>query len=247
MLAAERHARILEYLEHRERASVEQLATVLATSATTVRRDLTSLQRAGFLRRVHGGAVRGRRLPPTVPSPPTDDALARSIRRRLTPGDAVILVGPLVMPIVARQLAADPMRLIVVTNQLDVAQVLLGNSGIDVILLGGKLHPDGHTLPQPIGAADLKYLVAMKIFLEVEGVRHDVGITASAAEDARYKHDLLQHALQKTIVAPAGRWGLAFGHRVAKLSAVDCWITTPLSAAQREDIGDIPCEVEESR
>ena len=41
MLAAERHARILQHLERQERVSVETLAERLATSAATVRRDLT--------------------------------------------------------------------------------------------------------------------------------------------------------------------------------------------------------------
>ena len=234
-------------MEERERVAVDELCATLATSSATVRRDLSRLQRAGFLQRVHGGAVRGRKLLAPLAYSAADDALARSIRGKLTPGDAVILEGRRIMPVVAQQLAAEPIRLIVVTNALEVAHVLLGKSEIDVILLGGKLHPNGYTLPQPLGANDLKFLVAMKAFVEVEGVHETAGVTATTAEDANYKHELLQHALQKTIVAPAGRWGLAFRHRITQLSSIDAWITTPMNATQRAAAAKVPCEVEESR
>ena len=246
MLAAERHARILQHLERQERVSVETLAERLATSAATVRRDLTRLAAAGLLQRVHGGAVRGSTVPEAPAPTAGDEALADAVYRRLASGDAVILEGQLVMPAVARQLAAEPMRLIIVTNQLDVARTLLGKPGIDVILLGGRLHPAGYTLPQPLGASDLKFLVANKAFVEVEGVHGAAGVTTTAVEDARFKHDLLQHALHKTVVAPGSRGGLVFAHRIAQMDDVDCWITTPLDDAQREIAAALSCEVVES-
>jgi len=127
------------------------------------------------------------------------------------------------------------------------ARTLLGKPGIDVILLGGKLHPAGYTLPQPLGASDLKFLVANKAFVEVEGVHHAAGATTTADEDARFKHDLLQHAMHKTVVAPASRAGLVFAHRIAVMSEIDCWITTPLDDAQRDSAVAMQCEIVESQ
>jgi DeoR/GlpR family transcriptional regulator of sugar metabolism len=246
VLAAERQARILQYIESASRVSVEALSAELGASAATVRRDLTRLAVAGLLHRVHGGAVAESAAPKAAFSPYGVDALARAVYRRLATGDAVILEGQSVMPAVARRLAAEPMRLIIVTNQLDVARILLGKPGIDVIFLGGKLHPGGYTLPQPLGASDLKFLVANKAFVEVEGVHPVAGVTTTADEDARFKHDLLQHALHKTIVAPASCSGLVFGHRIAQMAEIDCWITTPLDQAQREFAAALHCEIVES-
>lgn len=245
MLSAERHARILEHLRIRQRASVEELAALLESSAATVRRDLTRLAVSGLLRRVHGGAVIDAEA--DAPRPAfSDDPLADAVYGRLAAGDAVILEGQLVMPAVAQRIAARPMRLIIATNQLDVARSLLGKPGVDVILLGGKLHPAGYTLPQPLGASDLKFLVANKAFVEVEGVHPAAGITTTAVEDAHFKHELLQHALRKTIVAPASRAGLVFGHRIAQVDEIDCWLTTPMSGAQRDVASALPFEILES-
>jgi DeoR/GlpR family transcriptional regulator of sugar metabolism len=246
VLAAERHARILQHVERRERASVGELAAVLATSPATVRRDLTRLEDAGLLQRVHGGAVVVRTLLATPAATEENEALARAVRSRLLPGDAVILVGQAVMPVVARKLASEPIRLIVVSNQLEIARTLLGKPGIEIVLLGGKLHSAGYTLPQPLGAGDLKFLVVNKAFVEVEAVHAKAGITTTLAQDAQFQRDLLQHALHKTVVAPASHWGLAFTHRVALATEIDVWLTTTLGAAQRAEVASFGCQVVES-
>lgn len=57
MLAPERHELILRSLRRHGRLRVAELAAELGVSAITVRRDLSELDSAGLLRRVHGGAV----------------------------------------------------------------------------------------------------------------------------------------------------------------------------------------------
>jgi DeoR family fructose operon transcriptional repressor len=246
LLAAERHALILGRLERDRYATVDDLAAALATSTATVRRDLGVLEEARLLERVHGGAVVTRAA--AVPPPPTgqDEALANAVYAQLVPGDAVILEGQLFMGLVARRLASHPMRLIIVTNGLEVARTLFGRPGIEVILLGGKVHPGGHTLPQPLGSNDLHFLVANKAFVEAEGVHPTVGVTTTGGEEARFKADLLHHALHKTIVAPFSRFGLAFAHPVAATREIDRWITSRVDPAAREGVASLGCEVLES-
>lgn len=57
MLAEERHARIVELVEAKGTASVAELAEVLETSESTIRRDLVQLDQAHRLAKVHGGAT----------------------------------------------------------------------------------------------------------------------------------------------------------------------------------------------
>ena len=58
MLAAERHAAILERLSGQPAVRVSGLAVALGVSEMTVRRDIDTLEARGALVRVHGGAVR---------------------------------------------------------------------------------------------------------------------------------------------------------------------------------------------
>src|ERR1700757_2020100 len=62
MYAEERQQAIAELVMSRGRASVADLAQTYDVTTETVRRDLAVLDRAGILRRVHGGAVPARAL-----------------------------------------------------------------------------------------------------------------------------------------------------------------------------------------
>ena len=57
MLAEERFDLILKQLERQRTVTVQQLCEVLNTSESTIRRDLTELDRQGRLNKVHGGAT----------------------------------------------------------------------------------------------------------------------------------------------------------------------------------------------
>ncbi|HSY18901.1 MAG TPA: DeoR family transcriptional regulator, partial [Candidatus Acidoferrales bacterium] len=56
MTPEERKHRIEAYLQRVEFASLEELAQHVEASTSTVRRDLTTLEAGGSLRRTHGGA-----------------------------------------------------------------------------------------------------------------------------------------------------------------------------------------------
>ena len=58
MIAEERRNRIVELVNAHGAMSVTDLMEDLGASESTVRRDLSSLHKAGMLRRVHGGATR---------------------------------------------------------------------------------------------------------------------------------------------------------------------------------------------
>jgi len=57
MLAAERHAQILEELSQRGVVRIARLSEVMGVSEMTIRRDLEQLGDAGLLNKVHGGAT----------------------------------------------------------------------------------------------------------------------------------------------------------------------------------------------
>ena len=57
MLAEERFALILNLLAEKRTATVQELCEALNASESTIRRDLTELDRQGRLNKVHGGAT----------------------------------------------------------------------------------------------------------------------------------------------------------------------------------------------
>ena len=57
MYAEERQQAIADLLSQRGRLSVTELSDRFTVTTETVRRDLSTLERAGIVRRVHGGAI----------------------------------------------------------------------------------------------------------------------------------------------------------------------------------------------
>ena len=62
MYTEERQNEIVRIAREQGRADVTTLAAGLNVTAETIRRDLTTLERAGVLRRVHGGAIPTERM-----------------------------------------------------------------------------------------------------------------------------------------------------------------------------------------
>lgn len=231
----DRLASIVAQLDHRKRMSVAEFSVVLGASSATIRRDLNRLVKAGIVRRVHGGAVLVRDAI-VERSSEVQRALARGVLAQIHPGDVVVLEGERVMPLVAELLVESPVRSVVISNNLTVAHTLQGRAGIDVMLIGGKLSASGTTLPAATGVGDLKYLVANKAFVEVDGMHPAAGASARSAEEAALKHAILQHALHTAIVGAFEVWGTTFAHRIAPPNEIEAWITTAVPDARRDEI-----------
>lgn len=241
----DRLASMVDQLDHRKRMSVAEFSALLGTSSATVRRDLNRLVKAGIVRRVHGGAVLARDAQ-FERSSETQRMLARGVHAQLRPGDVVVLEGERVMPLVAELLVESPVRSVVVSNSLTVARTLASCAGIEVILIGGKLSPSGQTLPTAMGVGDLKYLVANKAFVEIDGMHPVAGASARVQEEAAFKHAILQHALHTAIIGAFELWGATFAHRIALPSEIEMWITTPIPSARRGDVRDLAATIVES-
>ena len=57
MLIVERQQRLLGILQQQRSAQLDELASTLGVSASTVRRDLEALEQTGEIKRTHGGAI----------------------------------------------------------------------------------------------------------------------------------------------------------------------------------------------
>lgn len=100
MYAPERQQEILRLAREGGRVDVLSLAEEFQVTAETVRRDLKALDRAGLVRRVHGGAIpsRGWTSSPTspsgTPSPPTRSSASHGPRSPSSPAAKAAPAAP---------------------------------------------------------------------------------------------------------------------------------------------------------
>lgn len=150
-----RHRQILAKARETERVTVDGLAEHFGVTLQTIRRDLTELAEAGFLERVHGGAV----LPSGLVNiryearralnEAAKRAIGQTAARRVPNGSSLFLNIGTTTEAVARALVHHQ-GLLVVTNNMNVARILSANPDCELVLSGGRMRSEDEGL---VGAA----------------------------------------------------------------------------------------------
>ena len=155
MLAEERFSLIMEQLNRKRTVTVQELCEALNTSESTIRRDLTELDRLGKLNKVHGGAtLPDSRFLADEPTMEAKETLAVEQKRSIAQAAAELInaddfvfidAGSTTLELV-RALAGDALKASYVTNGVAHARAL-ARKGCRVYLPGGLLRdPQTHSL-----------------------------------------------------------------------------------------------------
>lgn len=139
-----RQVEILDIARREGKVSVEELAQRFGVTVQTIRRDLTDLDSAGQLDRVHGGAVVGSGTS-NVAYDERKSHLANekaAIARRCAaaiPNDCSVFLNiGTSTEAVARELRHHK-NLLVITNNMNIANTLASNSECEVVVTGGTV------------------------------------------------------------------------------------------------------------
>jgi DeoR family fructose operon transcriptional repressor len=231
MYAEERQQVIVRLARADGRVDVATLADTLTVTAETIRRDLTSLERAGVLRRVHGGAIPVERVG-FQPAVETRDALltgekeriARAALAEVPETGAVILDAGTTTARLARALPVDR-ELTVVVNSPVIATILGTRPHITVLLIGGRLR--GRTLATVDDWA-LRPLADMYVdvaFLGTDGLSVERGLTTSDPAEAAVKRAMIGAARRTVLLADRTKIGNDHLARFGTLDDLDLLVT----------------------
>lgn len=173
-----RDDRLLALLREQGRASVAEIAEHLAIGTATVRRDLERLSRDGRLVRTYGGAALGAR---GVADPEAGEATAQkraigaAAAEMVSDGQTIVISSGSTTLELARRLT-NRQRLTVITNTLDVAEVLIDCEGIELIVLGGVVRPRMHSLLGHLTELAANELRADTLFMGIPAISLEHGL-----------------------------------------------------------------------
>ncbi len=237
---AERQQLILHALRRSGRVDAAEIAVELNVTGETVRKDLIQLERAGLLRRVHGGAVPVEQLShePAV-STRTEYAaektrIARAALAYLPANGSILIDAGSTTAQLAELLPGD-VDLTVYTNTLSVALALVNRPRLTIFTLGGRLR--GPTLAE-VGDFAARALADINVdvaFLGTNGISLDRGLTTPDAAEAAVKRLMLATAQQRILLADHSKVGLVRGSRHAGIDDIDIFITDDGLARGRRD------------
>lgn len=250
LLPQQRQDDILTRLGATGGVRVAQLAKEFGVTEETIRRDLEKLDRAGKLRRTHGGAVptaEPNRDPPfevrTSAFHDAKVAIARAAVRHIAENDVIALDASSTVHELARILPDMPMT--VITNAVPATVVLLERPKIRVVSTGGQIDVRSRSCVGSFAESTLARLNINKFFMSTKGVDFTRGLSEALDDQARIKRLMMDRAeatyllVDHSKLAAAAAVHLADLHEVAKL-ITDVGATPEQLAALR----DLEMEVE---
>jgi DeoR family transcriptional regulator, aga operon transcriptional repressor len=231
-----RRQRILEVVGEHGFARVAELSAAFHVSDVTVRSDLDALDRAGAIRRVHGGAM--------LPGAPfalersfeesleTSGEEKRSIGRLATdlvePGSSVFVDVGTTTAAFARALVEreDLSGLTIVTNGLSIARELEPCIPRNqVIVTGGTLRPLQHSLVAPLASLVLEQLHVDVAVIGCNGVDRLGGVTNVNVAEAELKRLMVRRADRTIVVADGSKLGQIHLGRIAGTEEIAALVT----------------------
>lgn len=233
MYAEERQQAMAALVLQRGRASVVELAETYDVTTETVRRDLAILDRAGLLRRVHGGAVPARALHlvesnvgerETTRADDKDRIAAAAVDYFPPSGGSVLLDAGTTTARIAALVPTDR-DLTVVTNSVPIAARLAGLPSVSLQLLGGRVR--GLT-QAAVGEQALRVLDTLRVdvaFIGTNGISPGHGLSTPDSEEAAVKRAMVRAASYVVVAADSSKAGRENFVSFAPLSSVDTLLT----------------------
>lgn len=194
-LREERQKIILNRLARDGRVLATALAREFCTSEDTIRRDLRELAGAGRCRRVYGGALplspafgthADRETEAPVRKAALGQACARFVKSLLRARNTLFLDAGSTNLAIARALPLD-LDVTVVTNAPDIAAVLMGRSGIELVVIGGRIDPRAGAALGARALRDAREIRADLAILGTCAVSAEAGLATFGAEEAELK------------------------------------------------------------
>jgi len=227
---------ILDTVHRTGRVSVEKLAAKLHTSAATIRRDLSELERRGLLKRQHGTAVA---VDPVVQETFRADSSFQEQLRRMAdekrrigiaaaklvqPGQTIAIGAGTTTTHVARALPLLD-NVTVVTNTLNIGLELARRDNIKLFVTGGYLHGAWFSLTGPTALAAIREMYFDQVFLSASGVHPERGLTDSHPEEAAINRAFLKQARKKVVVVDHTKFSIVANNFLSSLEDLDLIIT----------------------
>jgi DeoR family transcriptional regulator, aga operon transcriptional repressor len=230
-----RRARELAALQAGGYVSVAELASLFDVSKVTVRADLDELASRGLLRRVRGGAVlRSTTLAERnfeeaeIAASEEKQAIGRAAADLVSAGDTVILDGGTTTTAVAVALSAraELSDITVLTSSLTIAFALESAAPrVTVIVTGGTLRPQQHSLVEPLAGLILASVHAGTAFIGCSGVDVEAGVSNVNLPETEVKKRIISASQRRIVCADSSKLGRVALAQICRLEAVDLLIT----------------------
>ena len=241
MFTEERQQKILELIQQTGKIRISELTNMFSVSEVTLRNDLSTLARKGYLTRTHGGALlQEHSIFPgkarlsfggkDVPNLAAKRAIGRRAVEYIESGMNILLDAGTTILEIARNLHGFR-DLTVITDSIPVAVELSGEEEITVLLTGGVLRPASLAVIGPESWSMLEGIHVQRAFIGARGYSPERGFFCGNTIEGETKRRMMAVAEEKFVVVDASKFGSSSLVPFADLADFDYLLTDRINGA----------------
>lgn len=247
---AERHKYILENLAKNGFIKVNDIAKELEVTPVTIRKDLKHLEEKKLLYRTHGSASPVNPLASDI-DVQEKEKLRKEEKKRIAmaavklveENDSIIIASGSTVHMFAEQITPIN-HLTVVTASLKTSLLLNAINNIEVIQLGGIVRKNSFSVIGDYTSQFFEQITCSKLFLGVDGIDLEHGITNSNIEEAILNKKMIEASLRTIILADSSKFGRRGFGKICSLDCIDVIITdTGISRSIAQAIEEMGIEL----
>jgi len=236
----ERHQHIIREVNLKGHISVVELCESLGVSSVTIRKDLQFLEDSGLVYRTHGGVTKQNPYQTdrsVIEKEKLHEAEKRAIAKAsanfVTPNDSIIIGSGTTTQFFAREIIPQG-HLTVVTSALNVTLELLKHSNVEVIQLGGSVRHTSSSVTGQYAINTLEQFFCSKLFLGVDGIDLEYGISTTSAQEALLNQKMIAVAQQVIVLADSSKFSRKSFGKIADFSNIDVIISNEIPSSFQE-------------
>lgn len=231
MSSLKRHHKIIEIVNLKGYETVANLCKELKVSAVTIRKDLKLLEKNNKLFRTHGGASNTN--PFTIDRHVKEKEnlqieekknIAKKAAEYIKSNDSIIIASGTTMLALAREIV-PAQKLTVITSALQVAIELIRHPNVDILQLGGLIRKSSSSVVGSYAEDILKDFYCSKLYLGVDGIDFEFGITTSNSMEAQLNKKMIAVAQKVIVLTDHTKFGKRGFSKICSVDEIDEIIT----------------------
>ncbi|MFD2999365.1 DeoR/GlpR family DNA-binding transcription regulator [Pontibacter toksunensis] len=231
MTIAERHKLILDKLNTEGFVGVAELSKEMDVTMVTVRKDLKLLEDKGLLYRSHGSATP---VSPYVNDRPVNEKKLvqvdekekiAALAAKMIQEDEAVIIGSGTTVLALAKAIPKNMKLTVLTGAMNVTMALMDYQHIEVVQLGGVVRKSSSSVVGHFAEDMLASFACSKLFLGVDGVSPEFGLTTSNMMEAHLNSKMIRSVQKTIILADSSKFRKKGFGKICEVDDIDIIIT----------------------
>jgi len=228
-----RKREIASLIRQSGKVAVDELAARFGVTAQTIRRDLTELSDARMILRTHGGAI----VASGVENLAYDarKLVAHSAKRRigeacarLIPDHSSLFINLGTTTEEVGQAIAGHNGLLVVTNNINVANALYRNNSISVIIAGGTIRASDGGIVGRMAAEVIRQFKVDIAVIGTSAIDEDGTLLDYDLREVQVSRAIIENAHRVVLVTDSSKFSRRAPVRIGRLDEIDVLVTDRL-------------------